>query len=164
MQYPQIVEQLIERLQNLENLELEFKDCRGGLSSDLWETVCAFANTKGGWLLLGVDRNGTPVGFDESHAHNLRKQLFDLGRNRNKINRDVFKESDIEVERIDSTDKFIIILRIITVPRTGKPVYINGNPITGTFIRRHESDYRCNEEEVKRMFRDASSDSIDTGA
>ncbi len=34
--------------------------------------------------------------------------------------------------------------------------------MTGTYIRRHEGDYRCREEEVKRMFREASDEAIDS--
>ena len=45
-----LVDQLIERLQNQEQLEMEFKECKEALSQDLWETVSAFANTQGGWL------------------------------------------------------------------------------------------------------------------
>ncbi|HVK97324.1 MAG TPA: ATP-binding protein [Flavisolibacter sp.] len=43
-------------------------------------------------------------------------------------------------------------------------IKLNNNPITGTFVRRQESDYRCTEQEVKRMFRDASTEGIDSNS
>ena len=162
MSFSPIIEQLIERLQNRESLDLEFKDCRGGLSNDLWETVCAFANTQGGWLLIGVDKKGIAVGFDEDHANNLKKDLFDIERNKNKISREVFTDNDVELDRHETNNRVLIVVRIAAVPRTSKPVFLNNNPMTGTFVRRHESDYRCNEQEVKRMFRDASAEAIDS--
>ncbi len=162
MSFSPIIEQLIERLQNRESLDLEFKDCRGGLSGDLWETVCAFANTQGGWLLIGVDKNGIAVGFEEAFADRLKKDLFDIERNKNKMSREVFIDNDVELDRDEINNKVLIIVRIAAVPRTNKPVFLNNNPMTGTFVRRHESDYRCNEQEVKRMFRDASAEAIDS--
>lgn len=37
-----------------------------------------------------------------------------------------------------------------------KPVFINGNPMKGTFKRNHEGDNHCTEDEIKAMLRDAS--------
>lgn len=141
MSFSPIIEQLIERLQNRESLDLEFKDCRGDLSNDLWETVCAFANTQGGWLLIGVDKKGLPVGFDEDYANRLKKDLFDVERNKNKISREVFTDNDIELDRDEINNKVLIVVRVAAVPRTSKPVFLNNNPMIGTFVRRHESDY-----------------------
>lgn len=45
--------------------------------------------------------------------------------------------------------------------RRQRPVYINGNPLTGTYKRNYEGDYRCNEGEVRQMLRDASEDPQD---
>lgn len=44
-----------------------------------------------------------------------------------------------------------------------KPVYINENPMKGSYKRNHEGDYHCTEEEVKAMLRDASDSGIDGG-
>lgn len=54
----------------------------------------------------------------------------------------------------------------IQVPQANyrqKPVYINSNPVKGTFKRNHEGDYHCTEEEVKAMLRDASDAGNDGG-
>ena len=54
----------------------------------------------------------------------------------------------------------------IKIPRAEykyKPVYINGNPIKGTYKRNFEGDYHCTEEEVKAMLRDASDSGNDGG-
>lgn len=44
-----------------------------------------------------------------------------------------------------------------------KPVYINENPMKGSYKRNHEGDYHCTEEEIKAMLRDASDSGIDGG-
>ena len=45
-----------------EGLHMEFKASREKLSSDLWSSYSAFANTDGGIIVLGVEDNGRIVG------------------------------------------------------------------------------------------------------
>ncbi|MDI6767645.1 MAG: putative DNA binding domain-containing protein [Bacteroidota bacterium] len=158
MQISPLVEQLIERLQSKEQLELEFKECRDALSNDIWETVSAFSNTQGGWLLLGIDNKGSPVGVNNPDRR--VSELFSLGRNSQKISSEPWGEHDISIEQLDNYA--IIVVRVHAAPRTKKPVYINGNPMTGTFVRRNEGDYHCKDDEVRRMFREASAEAIDS--
>ncbi len=113
-----LVEQLIERLQSRERLDLGFKECRDSLSETFWETVSAFANTQGGWILLGVDNKGIPVGVN--NPDRMKKHLFDLGRNRSKISTEVWNENDISIEQL--AEKQIIVVRVLAVSRTRRPV------------------------------------------
>jgi ATP-dependent DNA helicase RecG len=158
MQISPLVEQLIERLQSREQLDLEFKECKESLSENLWETVSAFANTRGGWLLLGVTDKGIPIGM--LNPEKRVKELFDLGRNPQKISTEVWTERDVSIETLENLD--VIVARVPATPRIKKPIYINGNPMTGTFVRRHDGDYRCKEDEVRRMFREASVEAVDS--
>lgn len=57
--------------------------------------------------------------------------------------------------------KTIIIIKIPNANRQNKPVYINNNPITGTFKRYHDGDYRCTKEEIKVMFSESTEQSKD---
>lgn len=42
-------------------------------------------------------------------------------------------------------------------------MYINENPLKGSYKRNYEGDYHCTEEEVKAMLRDASDSGNDGG-
>lgn len=54
----------------------------------------------------------------------------------------------------NANGKDIIVIRVPRVARTEKPVYINGNPITGSFRRDCEGDCKCSKEQVQAMMRD----------
>ena len=51
-------EELIARLKDIEWDDLEVKEAADALPKSVWETVSAFSNTSGGWLVLGVKQTG----------------------------------------------------------------------------------------------------------
>ena len=46
--------ELIERLKGYEWNDIEFKKAQRGVPDSAYETVSAFCNTEGGWLVFGV--------------------------------------------------------------------------------------------------------------
>ena len=53
-------------------------------------------------------------------------------------------------------DKSVIKINIPRAYYKDKPIFINGNPYKGTYKRNYEGDYKCHEDEVNAMIRDAS--------
>lgn len=47
-------EELLTRLKDIEWDDFEVKEASGGIPKSMWETVSAFSNTAGGWIILGV--------------------------------------------------------------------------------------------------------------
>lgn len=47
-------EELLDRLKDIEWDDFEVKEASGGIPKSMWETVSAFSNTAGGWIILGV--------------------------------------------------------------------------------------------------------------
>lgn len=75
-----------------ESSELEFKlaqgkDGGGKLPDDFWPTYSAMANSRGGYVVLGVrEKRGQ---FDVVGIQNVevvKKQLFDIANNKKKVN------------------------------------------------------------------------------
>lgn len=158
---PPLLATLFERLQSKESLELEFKSAQGGLPKSLWPTISAFANTSGGWIVLGVSEHGGELTLEGIANPDGALQTFhDLLRNPQKISNAVCGPDDVSVEPMG--DRSVVVIRIPAESRRMRPVYINGNPYNGTFVRRNSGDYQCVKQEVDRMIREASDVATDS--
>lgn len=147
-------QELLKLLDMGEHSELECKLAKGGLPKDVWETYSAFANTKGGIILLGIEENNgvfSPVkGVD---VVKLQKAFWDH-INSKQVSVNILQNDDVQPIKINEYN----ILKI-TVPRAlrqQKPVSVNENPYIGTYRRNFEGDYRCSKEEVDNMIAEAS--------
>jgi ATP-dependent DNA helicase RecG len=139
-------EALIRKLSDLEWEDFEVKEARAEIPRNSWETVSAFSNTNGGWLLFGIKQTGrdyeiqgvtNPEKIEQDFLNTLRGEKFN-----------VFVPTRQEKYDIDNT---IVLAFYIPVSKK-KPVYYN-TP-ANTFIRRGSSDQRATREEIDAMFRD----------
>lgn len=139
-----------------ENNRIEAKKALGGLPHSIWETYSAFANTIGGIILLGVeehkDKSLHPV--DLPDPDKLIKEFWDIINNPNKVSVNILTDKDISVQDVEGNH--IIVIRVPRADRYDKPVYLDDNPMTGSYRRNGEGDYRCTREEVQAMLRDAA--------
>ena len=150
--------EILSRLEWSESDDLELKSAKGGLPQSLWETYSSMANTQGGIVLLGVADDGAVNGL--SNPDGIRKDFWDTINNRSKMSVNILENSDVRL--VEHADKVLIAIRVPRASRYQKPVFIGQNPLTGTYKRNHEGDYRCTEQEVFRMFSDRSTQAFDS--
>ncbi|SBT07996.1 conserved hypothetical protein [Candidatus Accumulibacter aalborgensis] len=156
------LDQILARLDIGEDQDVEFKCADGGLPKSLWESLSAFANTEGGTIVLGVVESG-----DQHEIAGVRtpsrliKAFWDSHNNPQKLNAPICIDRDVSVASIDGKD--MVIVQVPRATRTQRPIFINGNPLAGTFKRNFEGDYRCTDIEVRQMLRDASDEPQDAG-
>ncbi len=152
-------EKILSLIKQGETNEVEFKSAKGGLPASLWESYSAFANTDGGAIVLGVKQEDEKFKLDnlsEEVAKRYVKNFWDCAHNKQKVSVCLPQESDVRVEKID--DSFILVCNIPRASYNLRPVYIGTNPLGHTYRRNAEGDYRCTDDEVKRMFADAELD------
>lgn len=139
-----------------ENNRIEAKKALGGLPHSIWETYSAFANTLGGVILLGVEEHADKSlhAVDLPDPEKLVKEFWDAVNNPNKASVNVLTSRHVRIEVADG--KRIVVIEVPRAQRYYKPVYVEGNPVSGTYRRNGEGDYHCTEEELRAMYRDAS--------
>lgn len=139
-----------------ENNRIEAKRSMGGLPKSLWETYSAFANTLGGILVLGLeeykDRSLHPLNLPAPEK--LVAEFWEIINNPHMVSVNILSDEHVSIKVVNG--KRIIVISVPRAQRYDKPVYINGNPFTGTYRRNGEGDYRCTHEEVQAMIRDAA--------
>lgn len=157
---PSLLTTLLERLHGHEDLDWEVKTARTSLPKSLWPTVSAFANTRGGWIVLGFSEGDQYAleGVEKPEA--LVKMLHDLLRNPQKISHPACGIDDVSIDMIEG--KAVVLIRVPAAARKYRPVYINNNPYLGTYVRRYSGDYQCHKAEVDRMMREASDIAADS--
>lgn len=150
-----------------EHVNLECKKATHDLPKSVWETYSSFANTGGGDILLGVEevsQKGTL--FPEFHvsgvtnAKQIIKTIWDTVNNESKVSLSLLHDEDVQAVEYD-TERTVIVIHVPQASYRERPIYINENPLKGTFKRNYEGDYRCDESEVKAMLRDANDDGND---
>ena len=150
-------EDLVSRLTRYEWSDIEFKEAVREVPKAAYETVSAFANTAGGWLVFGVrDRGGAFEVVGVIAVDKVQNEFLSTLRSGTKLNRAVsVAESMVETE-----DKTLLVFHVPESPRREKPLYLDGD-IRKSFIRRGGGDERCTPEEIERFLRDASTERYD---
>ncbi len=157
---------LIQSDQLYEDLNREAKkaggrDGTGELPHSFFESYSAMANTNGGVILLGIEekpKNHFSV-YGLNQVRKIREDLSNTLNNKQKVSKNLLTDSD--VFEIQIADKTILVIRVPRATRQEKPIYINNNPLTGTYRRNYQGDYRCDESVVKRMLAEQVSDGQD---
>jgi len=80
-----------------EGLTVEYKKCTDKISATVYETVCAFSNRYGGYLVLGADDEGKILGVNRAATKGLRKDFVNTLNNPQKMSPLVYLSLD-EVE------------------------------------------------------------------
>ena len=78
----------VDKIKNLldegEGFTVEYKECVNSLNDTVFETVAAFSNRYGGYILLGVkevDNKGVVIGVNRNAAASMKKNFINLLNN-----------------------------------------------------------------------------------
>ena len=86
--------------------------------------------------------------------------LWNQLNNPQKVSRNLL--SPDMVRRFPSASgRWVIEIEVPRATRHERPIFINGNPLTGTYKRNHAGDYHCREDEVERILAEQTEDARD---
>ncbi len=123
-------EHLARLLRDGESLTVEFKRSRDALNRDVYETICAFLNQRGGTLVLGVADDGRVTGVAPEAVAQIRKDLVNTLHNSQKIN----PPMQLTPEQVELDGQVLLVL---SVPESSQ-VHTCSNRV---FSRNEDGDF-----------------------
>ncbi|MCC8115269.1 MAG: putative DNA binding domain-containing protein, partial [Bacteroidales bacterium] len=159
-------EDIYKLLEEGEHSTLECKRALSNIPNSVWETYSAFANTNGGIILLGIYENlkeqNRKLRFQVTgveDADKLQHDFWNMLNNPQKVSANILLDENITSIPIE--DKTILKIEVPRADSAFRPVFINGNPLTGAYMRNHEGDYHMSRPILEMMMRDAHHENID---
>lgn len=136
-------------IQTGESAFLEFKHSVSS-PEKIAREIAAFANTKGGTLLIGVQDNGEMIGVE-----GYLEEEFLL----NQAARDeCIPEVPIQIELIHLGDRDILLVKVPEADK--KPVYVKGKSIRQVYIRNKDESVIASDEMIELMKQDHSAEGV----
>ena len=74
-----------ELLSKDEKITVEYKTCQYGIQEDVYETVCSFSNRYGGYIIMGVEDDGIPIGINPNIVKDMKKNFVNQLNNPDKM-------------------------------------------------------------------------------
>ena|SRR5690554_831559 len=84
-----------------ENYDVELKQAQGrsgngAVPGSMWETYSAFANTEGGWIVLGIaEFDDGPKILGIAEPDRVKKEIWDTLNNHQKISANILDNHDV---------------------------------------------------------------------
>ena len=144
-------QELINKLQDIEWEDFEVKEAKSDVPKSAWETVSAFSNTAGGWLIFGVKKLGN--NYDICGVNNPEKvssDFLNVLRDKSKFNKII----SVQSKKYLFDKKTVLAFYIPQKNSNEKPIYFNTQE--NTFIRTGSGDRKATKEEIDSFYRNAS--------
>lgn len=146
-----------ELMEERESSEIEFKSAAGGFPKSFWETYSSFANTDGGTIVLGIKEKQGDFFVDnltDELIEKYQKEFWSGVNNKDIVNLNLLSNDDVIVGELNNHK--VLLFYIPRARREQRPIYHSPNPYNGTYKRNYEGDFKCTEQEVRRLFADAN--------
>lgn len=150
MDHADLVEQ-VRRLRGLgsDDAYAETKASVGKLPKDVWESVSAFANTRGGVIILGVDERS---GFVPAPGFSAQPILDALSDGLNPAPGKKGKVTPFpptEVEQVEFEDAVVVVLTVEPLVTTPAPCYVTDQGLeNGSYRRWDDQDIHLTSYEI----------------
>ena len=143
--------ELIQRLEDIEWEDFEVKEAKSEIPKNVWETVSAFANTAGGWIVFGIKQNKDKFEIQGvQKPEKIEQDFCSILRNRSKFNKII----EFKAKKYKINSETVLAFYISQKSPRDKPIYFNSPK--NVFIRTGSGDQRATQEEIDHFHRQAS--------
>lgn len=140
--------ELFNRLEEIEWEDFEVKEAKTSIPKSSFETVSAFSNTNGGWLIFGVMQTGNIFEINGVEDAEKIEQDFTTALRGEKFNHKIRVRS----KKYNFDGEVVLAFYVPASER--KPVYFNSRK--NTFFRTGSGDQRATDAEIDAMYRDSA--------
>lgn len=144
-------QELIQKLQDIEWEDFEVKEAKSEVPKNSWESVSAFSNTNGGWLIFGVRKEEKKYFIQGvKNPENIEQNFTTVLRNKTKFNKII----EVKCKKYNFGEDIVLGFYIPKKHARDKPIYFNDQ--RNTFIRTGSGDQRATQEEIDAFYRNSS--------
>ncbi|MCE2505146.1 MAG: ATP-binding protein [Nitrosopumilaceae archaeon] len=144
---------IINQLTQLRDIESEDFDFKGTDMKNLANHLCAFANTHGGYLVLGIDEEKNNDKLLRFKKNGFKKEKEDHTKNEIRNHHVRIEPSpEIQTKIIPNNDKFYVVIKIEN-NQVKKPHFVNEK---GCFVRIGPSTNTASRNTVLNLFSDTN--------
>ena len=140
--------ELFDRLEELEWEDFEVKAAKTSIPKSSFETVSAFSNTNGGWLVFGISQFGKTFKITGVEDTEKIEQDFTTVLRGDKFNQKI----RVRCEKYNLDGKTVLAFYVPASEH--KPIYFNSRK--NTFIRTGSGDQRATDAEIDAIYRDSA--------
>jgi ATP-dependent DNA helicase RecG len=143
--------EIAEIVANLRTVGVEFEDVEvkraaGGVPQSLAETMSAFANARGGIIILGLDEKAGFAAVGASDPAAMRDEVVGVARSK------LTPALAPSVEIVPFEGVALVVVEVGALPLSQRPCYVTTRGIyNGAFIRVGDGDQRLTPYEVDRL-------------
>lgn len=140
-------------MKRYEEIDLEFKEA---YVSDIKKEIIAFANTEGGVLYIGIQKDGTVVGVD-----NVDDVMLQVASSlKDSIKPDIMPF--VQIRTVQKDDKDIVEVTVEVGASRPYYIYEKGLKPSGVYVRKGSSSQPLSEEGIRQMIVESSGKSYES--
>ena len=133
-----------------ERVELKPTPAHQKGAKSLYQSVCAFLNTKGGMIIIGIEEKQNPPayqlkGYDENFENNIKENITKSFTDLKGSVVDISKFITFQIKEF--INDRVLVLYIENLPEENKFVYFDGV----AFERKITGDHHISEDKIKRQ-------------
>lgn len=145
---------IVDRLrqQGTDDAYVEVKACASSLSSDVWESVSAFANTRGGTIIFGLDEKRGFTTVPGLALDKVRHQFVMGIGDGGPDNCLMVNAPQYELERVDFEGSQVLVVELGETDPRLKPCYIRRKGLAnGAYKRIDDEDVKLSAAEIYEL-------------